>query len=115
MVHPVVAGDLLIFDVGQPLMDARQDGMIGTMLAQFVSETRLLRKESDGVGVHLSLRVRIFDGPGNRTHAHDAGLLRFAKGPILCAIEEIQQQTARRGQIEYIVEETPGRLRRLAD
>lgn len=68
MVHPVIAGDLLILGVDQSAMNARQDRVVGTILAQFVNETPLLGEGTGGVSIHGSLRVRIFDGPRNRTH-----------------------------------------------
>jgi hypothetical protein len=68
VVHPVIACDLLILGVGQTAMNTRQDRVVGTMLAQFINETRPLCKGTGGVGIHGVLRVRIFDGPRNWTH-----------------------------------------------
>ncbi len=60
--HPVIAGDLLVFGIDQSVMNTRQDRVLGKMLTQFIDETRLLRKGSGGVCIHNVLHVRIFDG-----------------------------------------------------
>jgi hypothetical protein len=53
MVHPVIARNLLILSIDELVMNANQDGVVGTVLAQFVSETHLLRKGTSGIVIHL--------------------------------------------------------------